>query len=58
MEYFSKTKLYYVFEITLFSFECGLLSGGAVLSTVDRVMADCRSGIAIVRPPGHHAEQV
>jgi len=40
-----------------FSFECGLLSGGAVLSTVDRVMADCRSGIAIVRPPGHHAEQ-
>ncbi len=25
---------------------------------VDEVLADSRAGIAVVRPPGHHAEQV
>jgi hypothetical protein len=31
---------------------------GGVLNVVDRVLADSRAGIAVVRPPGHHAEQV
>ena len=40
------------------SFECGLLSAGCVLSVVDNVLQDSRAGLAIVRPPGHHAEEV
>ena len=40
------------------SFDCALLSGGGVLSVVDSVVQSSRAGIAIVRPPGHHAEQV
>ncbi len=40
--------------------QCGgeLAGAGGVLSVVDRVLADSRAGIAVVRPPGHHAEQV
>ena len=39
------------------SVECGLLSAGGVLSCVDEVMGgEARSGLAVVRPPGHHAE--
>ena len=41
-----------------FSADCALLSGGGVLNVVDSVMGESRAGIAIVRPPGHHAEQV
>ena len=40
------------------SFESGLLSAGCVLSVVDNVLQDSRAGLAIVRPPGHHAEEV
>ena len=41
-----------------FSADCALLSAGGVLSVVDSVMDESRGGIAIVRPPGHHAEEV
>ena len=40
------------------TFDCGLLSAGGVLSVVDNVLQDARAGLAIVRPPGHHAEEV
>ena len=36
---------------------CGLLSAGGVLQCVDQVMSSVsRSALAVVRPPGHHAE--
>jgi histone deacetylase 6 len=39
------------------SYECARLSAGSVLQTVDEVLNGLsRSGICIVRPPGHHAE--
>ena len=41
-----------------FSADCALLSGGGVLTVLDSVMAESRAGIAVVRPPGHHAEEV
>jgi len=40
-----------------FSADCALLSGGGVLTVLDSVMAESRAGIAVVRPPGHHAEE-
>ena len=40
-----------------FSVDCGLLSAGAVLSSVEAVVrGEVRSSLAVVRPPGHHAE--
>ena len=40
-----------------FSAECGLLSAGGVLTSVEAVVrGDTRSALAVVRPPGHHAE--
>jgi len=39
------------------SVKCGLLAAGGVLSCVDQVMSgNSRTGLAVVRPPGHHAE--
>lgn len=42
------------------SLECGLLAAGGVLAAVDRVLANGEegslAGLAVVRPPGHHAE--
>merc|ERR1719173_332936 len=42
------------------SLECGLLAAGGVLTTVDRVLGEggqaSHGGLAVVRPPGHHAE--
>ncbi|XP_037936783.1 histone deacetylase 6 isoform X2 [Teleopsis dalmanni] len=39
------------------TFECATLAAGSVLSTVDKVLkGEARSGVCIVRPPGHHAE--
>jgi len=39
------------------SIKCALLAAGGVLSCVDEVMSGTsRTGMAIVRPPGHHAE--
>lgn len=39
------------------TYECALLSAGSVLQTVDEVLNEkSRSGICIIRPPGHHAE--
>jgi len=39
------------------SADCGLLACGSVISLVEKVVAgDFRNGLAIVRPPGHHAE--
>jgi len=38
------------------SLDCGLLAAGAVLEVVDRVLAGGGAGMAVVRPPGHHAE--
>ena len=35
-----------------------LVCAGGVLSVVDEVLTRSRAGIAIVRPPGHHAEPV
>ena len=40
-----------------FSVDCGLLSAGAVLTSVEAVVkGETRSALAVVRPPGHHAE--
>jgi len=37
--------------------ECGLISAGGVLSCVDSVAGgEVQSALAVVRPPGHHAE--
>ena len=41
-----------------YSWDCGLLSAGGVLNVVDAVLQDSRAGLVVVRPPGHHAEQV
>lgn len=39
------------------SYECALMAAGSVLEVVDAVVnGDARSGVAVVRPPGHHAE--
>lgn len=39
------------------TFECAALAAGSVLTVVDEVLnGESRSGICIVRPPGHHAE--
>ena len=39
------------------SVDCGLLSAGGVLTSVEAVVrGDTRSALAVVRPPGHHAE--
>lgn len=38
------------------SYDCALLATGSLLNVVDMVLSGkCRSGVAIVRPPGHHA---
>ena len=37
---------------------CARLSAGSLLQVVDGVLnGDIQCGVAIVRPPGHHAEQ-
>lgn len=39
------------------SFSCAVLAAGSLLQVVDSVMkGESGSGIAIIRPPGHHAE--
>ncbi|XP_037919448.1 histone deacetylase 6 isoform X1 [Hermetia illucens] len=39
------------------TFECATLAAGSVLQVVDNVLNEkARSGVCIVRPPGHHAE--
>merc|ERR550534_3613719 len=39
------------------SVKCGLLASGGVLACVDQVMSgNSVAGLAVVRPPGHHAE--
>ncbi|XP_053682261.1 histone deacetylase 6 isoform X1 [Sabethes cyaneus] len=39
------------------TFECATLAAGSVLRVVDEVLnGESRSGVCIVRPPGHHAE--
>ncbi|KAI0215599.1 Histone deacetylase 6 [Lamellibrachia satsuma] len=39
------------------AFECACLATGCVLNTVDEVMqGQSQNGLAIIRPPGHHAE--
>ncbi|XP_058974555.1 histone deacetylase 6-like isoform X2 [Musca domestica] len=39
------------------TFECATLAAGSVLQVVDKVVkGEARSGVCIVRPPGHHAE--
>jgi len=39
------------------SVKCGLLAAGGVLACVDQVMSgNSVAGLAVVRPPGHHAE--
>ncbi|XP_062700271.1 histone deacetylase 6 isoform X2 [Aedes albopictus] len=39
------------------TFECATLAAGSVLQVVDEVLnGQSRSGVCIVRPPGHHAE--
>ncbi|KAK6175214.1 hypothetical protein SNE40_013722 [Patella caerulea] len=40
------------------SYECALLSAGSVLNVVDTVLSgQAQNGVAINRPPGHHAER-
>lgn len=39
------------------TFECAITAAGSLLQVVDNVLTGkSRSGIAVVRPPGHHAE--
>nr|XP_014087737.1 histone deacetylase 6 isoform X1 [Bactrocera oleae] len=39
------------------TFDCATLAAGSVLQVVDKVLTgEARSGVCIVRPPGHHAE--
>ncbi|PIK47432.1 putative histone deacetylase 6, partial [Apostichopus japonicus] len=39
------------------SYDCALLATGSLLNVVDTVLTGkSRSGVAIVRPPGHHAD--
>lgn len=39
------------------TFECATVAAGSVLQVVDKVLKrEARSGVCIVRPPGHHAE--
>lgn len=39
------------------TFECASVAAGSVLQVVDVVLNGCaRSGVCVVRPPGHHAE--
>ncbi|XP_023297064.2 histone deacetylase 6 isoform X1 [Lucilia cuprina] len=39
------------------TFDCATLAAGSVLQVVDKVVkGEARSGVCIVRPPGHHAE--
>ncbi|KAK7495506.1 hypothetical protein BaRGS_00013204 [Batillaria attramentaria] len=39
------------------TYECARLSAGCVLQAVDAVLTgQAQSGVAVVRPPGHHAE--
>ncbi|XP_062539549.1 histone deacetylase 6 isoform X1 [Armigeres subalbatus] len=39
------------------TFECATLAAGSVLQVIDEVLnGQSRSGVCIVRPPGHHAE--
>lgn len=39
------------------TFECATISAGSVLQVVDHVVrGKSRSGVCVVRPPGHHAE--
>jgi acetoin utilization deacetylase AcuC-like enzyme len=40
------------------SYDVALLAAGAAVDAVERVMSDAhRSAVALVRPPGHHAER-
>uniref|UniRef100_A0A1A9VF79 Histone deacetylase n=1 Tax=Glossina austeni TaxID=7395 RepID=A0A1A9VF79_GLOAU len=39
------------------TFDCASLAAGSVLQVVDKVLkGGARSGVCIIRPPGHHAE--
>lgn len=39
------------------TFECASLSAGSILQVVDEVLnGGSRSGVCVIRPPGHHAE--
>ena len=39
------------------TYECATLSAGSVLQVVDEVLnGQSRSGVCLIRPPGHHAE--
>lgn len=40
------------------SYKCALLAAGACFNSVQAILTDqVRNGVAIVRPPGHHAEK-
>lgn len=40
------------------SYDCALLAAGSLLQVVDTVVnGHARSGVAVIRPPGHHAEE-
>lgn len=39
------------------TFECACVAAGSVLQVVDEVLnGNSRSGVCVIRPPGHHAE--
>lgn len=39
------------------TFECACIAAGSVLQVVDEVLnGNSRSGVCVIRPPGHHAE--
>ncbi|XP_048346332.1 histone deacetylase 6 isoform X1 [Sphaerodactylus townsendi] len=40
------------------SYRCACLAGGSVLQLVEKVLSgELRNGLALVRPPGHHAQR-
>ncbi|CAN8008092.1 unnamed protein product [Ixodes pacificus] len=54
-------KLQYTFSSVYLcadTFQSALLAAGSLLQVVDAVCSrKCRNGVAVVRPPGHHAER-
>jgi acetoin utilization deacetylase AcuC-like enzyme len=44
--------------MTAASYDMALLAAGSVIAVVDSIMTDnSRNGLALIRPPGHHASQ-
>ncbi len=57
-EFDHAASLYNSIYFNKWSYQCALLSAGSVIELCDQVVTGAlQNGIAIVRPPGHHAEK-